>query len=60
MIKHSFASCKFGISTIVPTHKGSNLKAPESKNYRAVALSSVFSKILDNCILSMQSDILQS
>ena len=27
-----------GISTIVPIHKGSNLKASESKNYRAVAL----------------------
>ena len=27
MIKHSFAPCKFGISTIVPIHKGSNLKA---------------------------------
>ena len=60
MIKHSFAPCKFGISTIVPIHKGSNLKASDSKNYRAVALSSLFSKILDKCILSMQSDSLQS
>ena len=55
MIKHSFA-----ISTIVPIHKGSNLKASESKHYRAVALSGLFSKILDNCILIMQSDCLQS
>ena len=31
MIKHSFAPGKFGISTIVPIHKGSNLKASESK-----------------------------
>ena len=60
MIKHSFAPCKFGISTIVPIHKGSNLKASESKNDWAVALSSLFSKIRDNCILSMQSDSLQS
>ena len=60
MIKHSFAPGKFGISTIVPIHKGSNLKASESKNYRAVSLSSLFSKILDNCILIMQSDSLQS
>ena len=30
------------------------------KNYRAVALSSLFSKIVDNCILIMQSDSLQS
>ena len=50
MIKHSFAPCKFGISTI----------ASESKKTSAVALSSLFSKILDNCILSMQSDSLQS
>ena len=60
MIKHSFAPSKFVISTIVPIHKGYNLKASESKNYRAVALSSLFSEILDNCILSMQSDSLQS
>ena len=44
------------ISTIVPIHKGSNLKASESINYRAVALSSLFSKILDKYIIIMQSD----
>ena len=60
MIKHSFASGKFAIFTIVPIHKGSNLKASDSKNYRDVSLSSLFSKILDNCILIMQSDSLQS
>ena len=60
IIKHRFAPCKFGISTIVPIHKGSNLKASESKNSRAVASSSFFSKILDKCILSIQSDNLQS
>ena len=60
MIKHSFAPGKFGISTSVPIHKGSNLKASESTNYRAVALSSLFSKKLDNCILIVQSDSLQS
>ena len=60
MIKHSFAQCKFGISTIVPIHKGSNLKASEAKNYRAVALSSLFSNIIDKCILSMQLESLQS
>ena len=27
MIKHCFAPCKYGISPIVPIHKGSNLKA---------------------------------
>ena len=60
MIEHSFGPGKFGISTIVPIHKGSNLKASESKNYRAVSLSRLFSKILDNCIPIMQSDNLQS
>ena len=60
MTTHSFAPSKFGISTIVPIHKGSNLKASESKNYRPVSLSILFSKILDNCILIMQSDSLQS
>ena len=60
MSKHIFAPFKLGISTIVPIHKRSNLKASESKNYRAVALSSLFAKILVNCILIMQSDSLQS
>ena len=55
MIKHSFAPCKYGISTIVAIHKGSNIKAAKCKNYRAVALSSVFSII---CILIMLSDSL--
>ena len=27
MIKHSFAPCTYGISTILPIHKGSNLNA---------------------------------
>ena len=53
MIKHSFAPCKYDISTIVPIHKGSNPKVSESKNYRPVVLSCLFSKILDNCILIM-------
>ena len=58
MIKHGFAPCKYGISAIVPIHKGYNLNASESKNYRHVALSNLFSKILDNCILMMQPDSL--
>ena len=60
MIKHCFAPGKFGISTIVPIYKGSNLKASESKNYWTVSLSSLFSKIPDSCILIMQSNSLQS
>ena len=60
MIKQSFAPGKFGISTIVPIHIGSNLKASESKNYRAVSLGSLFEKILGNCIFIMQSYIILS
>ena len=62
MINHNFAPCKYVISTSVPIHKGSNPKASESKDYQDVALSSLFvalrslfSKILDNSILVMQS-----
>ena len=60
MIKHNYSPAKFGISTIIPIHKGANLKLSECKNYRAIALSSMFSKILDNCIVLRQSDILES
>ena len=42
MIKHSIAPSKFGIATIVPIHKESNLKASETKNYRDVSLSSLY------------------
>ncbi len=60
MIKHNYSPTSYGISTIVPIHKGSNLKMSETKNYRAIALSSILSKVLDKCITTLQSQCLIS
>jgi hypothetical protein len=42
----------FRRSTIVPIPKGHNVNKSDSTNYRGIALSSVFGKILDNIILN--------
>ncbi len=60
MITHNYTPTSYGISTIVPIHKGSNLKMSETKNYRAIALSSILSKVLDKCITIIQASCLRS
>ena len=50
----------FYLSTMVPIPKGSNKDLSMSKNYRCIALSSIFSKIFDNCIISDQCLALNS
>jgi len=41
----------FGICTIVPIPKGHNTNMSDSANFRGIALSSVFGKVVDNIIL---------
>ena len=45
---------------MVPIPKGSNKDLSMSKNYRGIALSSIFSKIFDNCIISAECLALNS
>lgn len=60
MIRHNYVPQQYGISSIIPIHKGSNLKISETKNYRAIALSSLFSKVLENCVSIKQAQCLSS
>ena len=45
---------------MVPIPKGSNKKLTYVKNYRGIALSSLISKLFDNCIISSNSYIFES
>ena len=44
----------------IPILKGSNKDLSMSKNYRGIALGSIFLKIFDNCIISAQCLALNS
>ena len=59
MITHCYVPNSFCISTIIPIPKGSNKsKSTLKKNCRGIALSSLLSKIFDNCIISLQESCL--
>ena len=60
MLHHSYSPDSFCLSTMVPIPKGSNKDLSMSKNYRGIALSSIFSKIFDNCIISAECLALNS
>lgn len=47
-------------STIIPIPKGRNANLTDSANFRGIALSSLFGKLLDNIILSRYYDKLSS
>ena len=60
MLSHCYApsTSSFCISTMVPIPKKSNGSMGEITNYRGIVLSSLLSKIFDNCIISNQYDSL--
>ena len=60
MSHHSYSPDSFCLSTMVPIPKGSNKDLSMSKNYRGIALGSIFSKIFDNCIISAECLALNS
>ena len=60
MLHHSYSPDSFCLSTMVPIPKGSNKDLSMSKNYRGIALGSIFSKIFDNCIISAECLALNS
>ena len=45
---------------MVPIPKGSNKDLINIKNYRGIALSSLISKLFDNCIISSNTYIFES
>ena len=54
-VPDGFLSC-----TIRPVPKGLNTNKSDSSNFRGIALSSLYGKILDNIVLSRYCDILMS
>ena len=60
MLHHSYSPDSFCLSTMAPIPKGSNKDLSMSKNYRGIALGSIFSKIFDNCIISAECLALNS
>ena len=60
MLSHCFIPTLFSVATMVPILKGSNKDLTNIKNYRGIALSSLISKLFDNCIISSNSYIFES
>ena len=60
MSSHCFIPTSFSVSTVVPIPKGSNKDLTNIKNYRGIALSSLISKLFDNCIISSNPYIFES
>ena len=58
MLHHGYSPDSFCLSTMIPIPKGSNKDLSMSKNYRGIALGSIFSKIFDNYIISAQCLVL--
>ena len=53
MLRHGISPDEFLESILIPIPKRYRVDTGNSNNYRAVALSSIYDKILDNIILSV-------
>jgi hypothetical protein len=60
MILHGSAPKQFGASTSIQIPKNDHINGSDSKNFRGIALSSVFCKLFDNIILARFHDKLNS
>ncbi len=60
MLSHCYAPTSFCMSSMVPIPKKSNGSMSDIKNYRGIALSSLLSKMFDNCIITNQASSLDS
>ena len=60
MIKHGFSSEIFNLIIISPILKDNRLKKTDSNNYRAIALNSFFSKLLDYIFLEYFENVFKS
>ena len=58
MLVHGVVPEDFRVSILVPIPKGPRVDARNSDNYRAVGLSSILGKILDNIIVCTQEESL--
>ena len=48
------------MGTIIPIHKNQRESINDSSNYRGIALSSIFGKLIDNIILMVNAQVLRS
>ena len=60
MLRHGISPDEFLVSILIPIPKGHRVDTGNSSNYRGVALSSIYGKILDNIILSVQQEELKT
>jgi len=60
ILVHGALPDNFLRSTIVPIPKGRNVDGSNSNNYRGIALSSIFGKLMDSIVLIKFSNQLQT
>ena len=60
MISHGIVPDSFLKANVVPIPKNRRVDSTDSNNYRAIAMSSIFSKILDKIIMNKQSTQLKT
>ena len=60
MLCHGHVPNSFLCANIIPIPKSIRLNLSDSNNYRAIALSNIFGKILDKIILSTESELLKT
>ena len=56
LIVHGVVFDDLLVSSIIPIPKGKNINCTDSANYRGIALSSIFGKLIDRIILSRYAD----
>ena len=59
LIIHGFTPDEMLTGTIIPIPKSKRKSIHDSSNYRGIALSSIFGKIVDNIILKSNSEVLK-
>ena len=60
MLLHGTIPNYFLVSILIPIPKGSRVDVRKTQNYRAIALSSILGKILDNIIITSQRNVLKT
>ena len=60
MLLHGTIPSDFLVSILIPIPKGSRVDVRKTQNYRAIALSSILGKILDNIIIILQKDVIKT
>ena len=60
MLCHGYVPTSVLHAAVIPIPKNAKLNLSSTQNYRAIALSSIFRKILDTIIMSLQSEYLMT